>query len=92
MVNYIIYPDIQGANNLISQINTCMGYPSDGTTTWMTEPDWMCEFDLQSGEKTSIGYGVIIKDIIMDCLTEQQKSEVFSLPSNINTCAYNPIV
>ena len=92
MVNYIIYPDIQGANNLINQINICKGWPSDGTNTWMTEPDWMCEFDLQSGEKTSIGYGVIIKDVIMDCLTEQQKSEVFSLPSNINTCAYNPIV
>lgn len=89
---YIIFLNQQEATNLIAQINTCKGFPSGGTITWQDSPDFMCEFDLTTGDKTSIGYGVIIKDDIMDCLTEQQKSEVLVLPSNINTCAYNPIV
>ncbi len=92
MVKYIIYPDVTSATDLINQINTCMGWPSDGTNTWMIEPDWMCDFDLQTGDKTSIGYGVGIKDRIIECLTPEQLSEVFELPSNINTCAWTPIV
>lgn len=88
MVKYIIYPDIQSAVDLINQINTCMGWPSADTDYWMSEPDWMCDFDLQTGDKTSIGYGVKIKDSIYDCLTPEQKSEVFEIPTNINTCVW----
>lgn len=91
MVEYIIYPDITSAGDLIFQINNCKGYPDGQTNTWMTEPDWMCEFNLETGDKTSIGYGVIIKDSIKDCLTPQQLGEVFILPSNINACAWNPL-
>ena len=89
---YIIFLNQQEATDLIVQINSCMGFPKEGTNTWQDTPDFMCEFDLTTGDKTSIGYGVIIKDEILDCLTEQQKSEVLILPSNINTCVYNPIV
>jgi hypothetical protein len=89
---YIIFPSIEEGNNLINQINTCMGWPDNTTSTWMEQPDWMCEFDLNNGEKTSIGYGVIIKDQIMNCLTPQQQTEVFDIPSNINTCAWEPII
>jgi hypothetical protein len=88
MVNYIIFINEQEAQNLITRINTCMGYPSAGTTTYMTSPDVMCEFDLETGEKQNIGYGILIKDFILDCLTTQEKEEVFALPSNINTCSY----
>lgn len=91
MNQYIIFINEQEAIDLINQINTCMGWPSDGTITWQVSPDDMCEFDLTSGEKLPIGYGVIIKDRIIDCLTEEQLTEVFILPSNINTCMYNPI-
>ena len=92
MVEYIIYPDLTSAQNLITQINTCMGYPNEGTTTWMTEPDFMCEFDLQTGDKTSIGYGILISDRIKGCLTPTQMAEVFIIPSNINTCVWKPVI
>jgi hypothetical protein len=48
----------------------------------------MCEFDLETGDKLPIGYGVIIKERIYDCLTAEEKTEVLVLPSNINTCAW----
>ena len=91
MNEYIIYPDMVSATNLITQINNCMGWPDDGTDTWMIEPDWMCEFNLETGDKTSIGYGVEIQDRIKGCLTPQQLGEVFTIPSNINTCSWNPL-
>ena len=91
MVNYIIYPDMASATDLLNQINTCMGYPTDGTDCWMTEPDWMCEFNLTTGDKTSIGYGILIKEQIKDCLTAQQITEIFELPSNINVCSWSPV-
>ena len=89
MNQYIIFINEQNAIDLIKQINICMGWPSDGTITWQDIPDNMCEFDLITGEKIEIGYGVIIEDRIVNCLTELQKSEIFILPSNINTCVYN---
>ena len=91
MNQYIIFINEQEAIDLINQINICMGWPGDGTITWQVSPDNMCEFDLITGEKIDIGYGVIIEDRIIDCLTELQKSEILILPSNINTCAYNPL-
>lgn len=92
MNEYIIFLQEQEAIDLINQINTCMGWPNDGTNTWMVTPDSMCEFDLQTGDKLSIGYGIIIKDRIYNCLTEEQKLEVFVLPLNINTCVWNPTI
>lgn len=89
MVEYIIYLEEQEAIDFINRINLCMGWPDEeGTITWMTEPDLMCEFDLQTGNKINIGYGVIIKERIIDCLSEEELSEVFTLPSNINTCSW----
>lgn len=91
MNKYIILIIEQDAIDLIQQINVCMGYPKDGTITWQDGPDIMCEFDLSTGDKILIGYGVEIEDRILHCLTEEQLSEVFILPSNINTCVYNPL-
>jgi hypothetical protein len=91
MNEYIIFINEQDAVDLINKINTCMGWPSDGTNTWQITPDAMCEFDLNTGQKISIGYGVIIKDRIKGCLSSQELSEIIVLPSNINTCSYNPI-
>jgi hypothetical protein len=88
MVKYIILLEQQEAIDLISRIDTCMGFPSDGTTTWQLYPDEMCEFDLETGQKQFMGYGVMIKDRIMDCLSEVEKTEILILPSNINTCQW----
>lgn len=89
---YIIFIDEQEARDLITQINQCKGWPSDGTDTWMIEPDVMCEFDFGTGDKLNIGFGIYIDDRVYDCLTQEQKDEVFILPSNINTCAWEPNV
>jgi hypothetical protein len=91
-VSYIIFLEEQEAIDLIDQINLCKGWPSEGTNTWMVEPDIMCEFDLQTGDKINIGYGIFINGRVYDCLNSEQKTEVFDLPSNINTCEWEPIV
>ena len=91
MNEYIILINEQDAIDLINKINICMGLPSNGTITWQDEPDVMCEFDLNTGDKIHIGYGVEIQDRIKNCLTNEELSEVFIIPSNINTCVYNPI-
>jgi hypothetical protein len=92
MNEYIIFIQEQDAIDLIEQINMCMGWPNDGTITWQDVPDIMCEFDLNTGDKIQIGYGIEIEDRIKNCLTPQQLSEVFTIPSNINTCIYNPLI
>lgn len=96
MVNmeYIVYVDSQNAENLISQINQCKGFPtSDGlTTTWMSSPNTICEFNLETGEKSQIGYGVVIKDEILSCLNETQKQEIITLQGNINLCSWVPTI
>jgi hypothetical protein len=88
---YILFINEQDAMDFNQQINDCMGWPSDGTDTWMIAPDNLCEFDLTTGEKLNIGYGIVIKDRIIDCLTEAQKREILILPSNINDCSWNPL-
>jgi hypothetical protein len=90
-IQYLIFINDYEAVDLINQINTCMSWPDDqGTITWMINPDAMCEFDLQTGQKLPIGYGVEITDRIIDCLTPAQKKEILILPSNINTCVWQP--
>ena len=90
---YIIYLNEQEAWDTINQINICMGWPDgEGTITWQDYPDQMCEFDLTTGDKLFIGYGVEITNRIIDCLTPTQKTEILILPSNINTCAWNPLI
>lgn len=89
---YILFTTSEEAMTFNQQINDCMGWPDgQGTNTWVEIPDDMCEFDLTTGDKISIGYGIVIKDRIIDCLTEAQKREILILPSNINTCVWNPL-
>ena len=92
-IQYIIYINEQDAIDLINQINTCMGWPDDkGNITWEETPDDMCEFDLTTGQKINIGYGVMITNQIINCLTPIQQSEILTLPSNINTCSWQPTI
>jgi hypothetical protein len=90
-IQYLIFINEYEAVDMINQINTCMGWPDgEGTITWMIDPDYMCEFDLTTGQKLPIGYGIEITDRIIDCLTPTQKREILILPSNINTCIWQP--
>lgn len=86
MVKYLIFLEEQEAVDFVEQINTCMGYPATGTTTYWGIPDVMCEYDELTGETLQIGYGIIIKDFILGCLTQQQLDDILILPANINCC------
>jgi hypothetical protein len=85
MVKYIIFLQKPEAEQFIQQINTCMRYPSDGTTTY-AYPDLMCEYDEQTGQSWQLGWGVEILDFIIPCMTEQQIADTFILPANMNVC------
>ncbi len=91
-MEYIVYASSNSAEQLINEINQCKGWPSeDGfTLTWMANPNTICEFNLETGEQTQIGYGVVIKDEIIECLTEAQKLEIITLEGNINLCSWIP--
>lgn len=93
-MQYIVYNNLENGRSLISQIDSCKGFPTlDGLTqTWQLTPSPICEFNLETGEKTQIGYGIVIKDEILDCLTEVQKQEIISLQGNINLCSWEPII
>jgi hypothetical protein len=94
-MSYIVYANEIDGINLISQINTCKGFPTqDGLTiTWQNGTNPVCEFNLDNGSKTQIGYGVIIGDEVYDCLTENQKQSIITFQGNINLCSWNaPIV
>lgn len=93
-MQYIIDINYFDAKNLITQINNCKGFPTpDGLTqTWMVEPDSICEFNFENGGKQQIGYGIIIRDEIFDCLTQSQKNEIFTLSGNIQLCSYISII
>lgn len=86
MVKYLIFLQEQEAIDFVDQVNTCMGYPSTGTTTYYGSPDLMCEYDELTNQKQEIGYGIMIKDFILDCLTQQQLDDILILPANINCC------
>lgn len=59
------------ANDVISTINTCMGYPTpDGkTTTWGTP---LCYQDGYSPTATTESFFVIVREEIQQCLTQEQ--------------------
>lgn len=86
MVKFLIFLYQSEALDFISQINSCLGLPSGGTTTYWGEPVLMCEYDEQTGDKLEIGYGIPIEDLILDCMTEEQISDIIILPNNINAC------
>lgn len=88
MVNYIIFLQKPEAEDFIQQINTCMGYPNENTTTY-SEPDLMCEYDESTGSSWNIGWGVQILDYIIPCMTEEQKADIFNLPANMNLCGFS---
>lgn len=85
MVKYIIFLQKSEAEAFIQQINSCLGYPSDGTTTYAF-PELICEYDEQTGQSWEMGWGVEILDEIISCMTEQQQADILILPANINIC------
>ena len=77
--------------NFVSQINVCKGFPTpDGTTlTWQEIPYEICRFS-EDGSSLFIGYGIIVDDEILDCMTTEQKSEILYPEVNIQSCSWIP--
>lgn len=74
------------ANDLITTINSCMGFPTpDGKTQ-----TWAIPFCLQDGYSptaTTESYFVIVKEQIKGCLTQEQwDSQITELPSGWVSC------
>jgi hypothetical protein len=80
-LGWLKYTTESEANNLISSINTCLGFPTpDGKTTTWAVPS--CLQNDYEGSETESGWFVIIKDECYDCLSQAEKDEV------INTLPY----
>jgi len=74
------------ANNLISKINNCLGFPTpDGRTiTWIIPS---CFQDDYEGNETERGWFVVIKNECYDCLTtEEQLQIITSIPDGWVKC------
>jgi len=74
------------ANVLIDQINECMGFPTpDGITISWANPNCMANGYFPTA--TTENWYVIIKEEIMDCLTQEQKDSIIpSLPVDWYAC------
>jgi len=79
------------ASSFVSQINECKGFPTeDGETlTWQLSPYEMCRFG-EDGSSLFLGYGIVVKDEILNCMTLEQKTEILYPESNVNLCSWIP--
>jgi hypothetical protein len=87
MVKYIIFLQKPEAELFIQWINDCMNFPDSSGTETYGYPELICEYDEETGQFWQLGWGVEILDSILDCLTEQQKSDILILPANMNVCS-----
>jgi hypothetical protein len=85
-LGWLEYPTENEANELIGQINLCMGFPTpDGKTETWAFPT--CLSDGYYPTATTTNYYVIIKSEIEECLTSTQIGQIIpSLPSDWVVC------
>lgn len=75
MVKYLEFNTEEEANNLISHIDECMGFPKGRTQTWAYPACFQNDY---SPNETEVRYYVVVKEEIKDCLTQEQwDSQVF---------------
>jgi hypothetical protein len=91
--NSILFNTETEAMSFVSQINTCKGFPTENgdTLTWQETPYEICRFS-DNGSSLFIGYGIIVNDEIIDCMTPQQKGEILNPEANIQSCSWVPPV
>jgi hypothetical protein len=89
--NSILFNTETEAMSFVNQINTCKGFPTQngGTLTWQETPYEICRFDV-SGSSLFIGYGIIVNDEIIDCMTAEQQGEILYPEANIQSCSWIP--
>lgn len=93
MKGYIKYNEDQAqqALDLIAQINDCMGFPQEGTTTWDYVTAY-CTANIQTSGYTDF-WGYVVKvdtEQLSDCLTQQQKDNIIQLPDGLGICGGQP--
>jgi hypothetical protein len=82
-MNILKYNTELEANELIGQINLCLGLPNNiGTLTW-ANPIHFC----YSGN-TEYGWVVVIQEQCLDCLTNTQKLQIVELPTEVIVCSF----
>jgi hypothetical protein len=89
--NTILFNTESEAMTFVSQINECKGFPTQDneTLTWQLSPYELCRFG-EDGSSLFLGYGIVVKDEILDCMTTEQKTEILTPESNVNLCSYVP--
>ena len=86
VIGWLEFDTINEASVFISQINSHLGLPTmDGKTLTWAIPT--CLQDGYSPTATTENWYVIIKEEIMDCLTQEQKDSIIpSLPVDWYAC------
>jgi hypothetical protein len=89
--NTILFNTELEAMTFVSQINTCKGFPTENgeTLTWQEIPYQLCRFG-SDNSSLFLGYAIVVKDEILDCMTTEQKTEILIPESNVNLCSYVP--
>jgi len=83
-LGFLQFANTTEANAVISQIDTCMGFPNGKTTTWQTP---FCMQDGYSPTATTESYFITIMDEISECLTpEQTQVMIPTLPDGWVSC------
>lgn len=88
MKGWLKYNDFQQAENLIKDLDNCLGLPtSDGLTITWDIPKSICKIDSASGATDFWGYVVKIDtDQLGDCLTDEQKAQIIQIPDDCLIC------
>ena len=83
-LGFLQFANTTEANAVISQIDTCMGFPNGKTTTWQTP---FCMQDGYSPTATTESYFITIRTEIVGCLTQEQiDSAIPTLPEGWVSC------
>lgn len=88
MKGYILFQDFQNAEQLITEINTCLGLPQGETLTWQDGPLSFCSMGVTSGYTEFEAYAIKIDtDQCGQCLTQEQISSIINKPIDWNICS-----
>jgi hypothetical protein len=87
MKGYLLFQDFQESENLINEINSCMGFPNGETTTWMNAPYSFCSVGSTSAYTQFESYAVVADtEQISQCLTQEQINNIIQKPANWSLC------
>jgi hypothetical protein len=87
MKGYLLFQEFQPAEDLINEINTCMGFPNGQTLTWMNGPYSFCSVGPTSAYTQFEAYAVVVDtEQISQCLTQEQIDNIIQKPVDWSFC------